>query len=160
MKYILPLPGGGWDLAGYIDYITTCRDAMPAEVFSFASDIRNFDLTSHQSLHDAWLEWFMIKECASGSRSENRSIQLECLFLGPYHDQYIELKYLDVDRYRFSFPGRQVANSTVAHGDLLMHEVRLEDGRVVHQMEFSNGAEFEICCRVFEHRLIKRKCQA
>lgn len=156
MKYITAVPRGGWDLSAYLHHIAACRDLLPSPVYSFASDVRNFDLTSHQSLHDAWLEWLVIKEPASGPRSEIRSIEVECRFLGPYHDQYIELKYLGVYRYKFSTPG-QDANPTVAHGDLLMHEVRLEEGWVVHQMEFSNGAELEIFCRSFEHRLVPKE---
>lgn len=154
MKYILALPSGGWDLAGYFQYIATCRDSLPATVHSFASDVRNFDLLSHQSLHDAWLEWFLIKELASGPRSDLRSIQIECRFLGPYHDLYIELKYLGVVGYKLIAPAREGIAPTVAHGDLLMHEVRSDHGRVVHQMVFSNGANLEICCHEFEHRLI------
>lgn len=156
MKYILSLPGGGWDFAAYFDYIENCRGSLSAAVYSFASDIRNFDLASHQSLHDAWLEWLVIKELASGSRSETRSTQIECRFLGPYHDKYIELKYLDVEHYELVSPVMEAVNSTVAHGDLLIHEVRLEDGLVVHQMEFSNGAQFEIFCREIEHHVVPR----
>lgn len=59
-------------------------------------------------------------------------MQIECRFLGPYHDQYIEPKYLDVESYELISSGIETVNPTVAHGDLLMHEVRLEDGWVVH----------------------------
>lgn len=39
--------------------------------------------------------------------------------MGPYHDQYIEPKYLDVESYELISSGIETVNPTVAHGDLL-----------------------------------------
>lgn len=155
MKYIQKLSDGGWELTGYFDYLNANRDQMPLEALTFAIDQRNYALTSHQSLHDAWLEWFLISEPASGSRTEIRSIQIECRFLGPYHDQYIELKYFDVYEYKI-IANQVAANPLVGHGDLLMHEMRMQGEYVAHEMVFSSGAVFEIVFRGFSHRLVSR----
>lgn len=156
MKHIRNLPGGGWDLADYFDYLNANQDKIPAEALAFALDRRNYDLTSHQSLHDAWLEWFLVSEPATGARSETRSIQIECRFLGPYHDHYIELKYVDVSEYKV-IAGQAPGSPLVGHGDLLMHEVRAEGAHVIHEMVFSNDTVFEIVCRSFAHRLVARQ---
>lgn len=155
MKHIRNLPGGGWDLTAYFDHLNANRDKMPVEALAFALDPRNYDLTSHQSLHDAWLEWFLVSEPATGARSETRGIQIECRFLGPYHDHYIELKYVDVREYKV-IASQPIANPLVGHGDLLMHEMRVEGSYVTHEMVFSNGAVFEIVCLSFSHRLVTR----
>ena len=156
MKHILNAPGGGWELSGYFNYLNSNREAMPTEVFEFALDQRNYDLTSHQSLHDAWLEWILVSEPATGARSEIRSTQIECRFLGPYHDQFIEIKYLGVSSYKLLSADQSSTNNAVAHGDLLMHEVRVDGAHVIHEMVFSNGATFEIMCQTFKHCLVAR----
>lgn len=156
MKHILNASGGGWELSGYFNYLASIRETMPPEVLQFALDQRNYDLTSHQSLHDAWLEWILISEPATGARSEIRSTQIECRFLGPYHDQFIEIKYLGVNAYKLISADQSATNRAVAHGDLLMHEVRIEGAHVIHEMVFSNGAMFEVTCQTFKHRLIAR----
>lgn len=155
MKYIQKLSGGGWDLTAYFTHLNASRGKMPAEALAFALDQRNYDLTSHQSLHDAWLEWFLVSEPATGARSETRCIQIECRLLGPYHDHYIELKYVDVQEYKV-IAGRAMANPLVGHGDLLMHEMRSERSYVTHEMIFSGGAIVEITFGSFSHRLINR----
>lgn len=155
MKYIKKLSGGGWDLTAYYDYLNANQEKFPLEASVFALDQRNYDLTSHQSLHDAWLEWLLVSEPATGARSETRNIQIECRFLGPYHDYYIELKYIDVGEYKI-ITGQAMSNPFVSHGDLLMHEMCIENSHLSHEMEFSSGAIIKIKSGGFSHRLIKR----
>ncbi|MBT9513547.1 MAG: hypothetical protein IV104_14510 [Acidovorax sp.] len=155
MKYIQQFPGGEWDLTAYFVYLNANQGKFPLEAINFALDQRNYDLTSHQSLHDAWLEWFLVSEPATGARSETRGIQIECRLLGPFHDCYIELKYIDVQEYKIT-AGRVTKNPLVGHGDLLMHEMRIERSYLIHEMVFSGGSIVEITSGRFSHQLINR----
>lgn len=155
MKHIRYSLDGGWDLSHYVLYLEASRENLPEEAFLFAADLRNYDLRSHQSLHDAWLELFSVRELSSGSRSETRIAQIECRFLGPFHDLYIELIYSGVTAYRVEMPDAS-GSGAVAHGDLLMHEVRAEESRVAHEMVFSRGGRIEVLCQGFLHRVIPR----
>ena len=64
MRFILEQLGGPIEYGRYAEYLTTIRERLPANVYEFASNPANFDLTSHSSLHDAWLESFSIIEPA------------------------------------------------------------------------------------------------
>src|SRR5258706_8378391 len=99
MKYIKDASGGGWDLKSYFGYLDDIKDRLPADLFAFARNADNYDLMSHQSLHDAWLNSVLMIENATGSRSEIRKVSIECRFLGPYHDLEIILLYSNVSRY-------------------------------------------------------------
>lgn len=159
MEYISHHPGGGWDTKGYFQYLAEVQALLPPEVFSFAADPRNYDLNSHQSLHDAWLESLTIAEPAAGARSEIRSIQIDCCYLGPYHDLRIHLSYRGVSDYSLTTPSgtRSPPTNSVGHGDLLMHEVRTgAAGQIIHELQFSRGSVFLISCESFTHRLERR----
>ena len=160
MKHVINLPGGGWDLKRYFQYLAEVEKQLPLEVFAFASDPRNYDIESHQSLHDAWLECLSITEPAAGMRSEVRNIRIDCRFLGPYHDLDIHITYFDVAEYSLTNPAGFLTPPTVAvgHGDLLMHEVRRDDGggAIVHELLFSRGSVFKITCATFYHRVEAR----
>ncbi|BBB68479.1 hypothetical protein UNDYM_4226 [Undibacterium sp. YM2] len=144
-----------FDFSSYQRYLQEHRDLFPPDVYAFAIDTGNYDLRSHQSLHDAWLERFCISEPASGERSEIRTIQIEASFLGPYHDLKIHLVYSGVIEYSIMTP-QDFAHppfATIGHGDLLIHEVSLTDDNqaVVHEWYFSRGSVFRIVCKTFRH---------
>ena len=146
----------GWQLDSYFEYLASVRAQMPPAAYSFASDRRNYDLSSHQSLHDAWLEYLAIREPSSGERHELRRIEIECVLLGPYHDKEIVLTYLDVASYALKTPKEFAAppSADTGHGDLLMHEMRSDStGLIVHEMVFSRGSEIVITARDFRHQL-------
>jgi len=147
MKYIKSIPSGGWDLDGYFEYLRDNEKKMPRCVFDFAIDKENYSLDGHKSLHDAWLDCIVVSEPAEGSRSEIRRVEIDCKFLGPFHDLHICIKYIGVMGYKLlaGFDGGQRG-----HGDLLMHEVRLDGGdNLVHEMIFSSGGSLEIICKSF-----------
>jgi hypothetical protein len=163
MEYISHLPGGGWDLQGYFQYLTEMQGRLPPDVFRFAADSRNYDLISHQSLHDAWLESLTITEPATGARSEIRGIQIDCCYLGPYHDVRIHLNYRGVSDYSLTTPTGVLSPpaTNIGHGDLLMHEVRIDaSGQITHELQFSRGSAFRISCVSFTHRLEQRDANA
>jgi hypothetical protein len=155
MKYIINDPNRGWLFDPYFSYIESIRARLPAHVYDFASNYDNFNLTSHQSLHDAWLDYLTVHEPASGDRKQFREIGIECCFLGPFHDLKIFLSYEKVHAFSLTTPEGFTGPPDYAtgHGDLLIHEVRLNDnGLVVHDMLFSRGSTFEIVCANLVHR--------
>jgi hypothetical protein len=156
MKYLLHSQEHGWQADPYFAYLRGIEAKLPAQVRAFATDVRNYTLHDHQSLHDAWLEECSIIEAAGGERRELRALEIRTRYLGPYHDMRIHLHYYGVRAYRLDTP-REFAGPPsyeAAHGDLLMHEVRLSDeGDVVHELVFSRGSVFEIACEYFEHRI-------
>lgn len=160
MNYISSLPSGGWSMDEYFKYLSMHKSKFSTAVFDFAANSQNYDLVSHQSLHDAWLEFFSIVELASGERSQVRVINIDCRFLGPYHDVQIYITYVDVLNYSLSGRSADHLNSTasVGHGDLLMHEVNVtERGSITHEMVFSLGGTFKIECRDIIHSVRSRE---
>lgn len=160
MQFIVEDPDGGWNLQPYFEYLLRVKHRLPPEVFAFAADSRNYDLTSHQSLHDAWLENLSISEPATGERSEVRGIQIDCRLLGPYHDFDICLSYRGVRDYNLVSPAAIDGPPSIGigHGDLLMHEVRLadDDRAITHELHFSRGSVLQITCATFSHSVRPR----
>src|SRR6266571_269868 len=106
MEHILNAQTEGIDFTGYSEYVESIRDKLPPHVYSFASNPEYFDLTSHSSLHDAWLEKITVQETAGGERSEIRQLTIGISLLGPFHDRRIHLNYFGVTRYSLVAPPR------------------------------------------------------
>lgn len=138
----------------YSRYVESIRDQLPSHVFAFASDSRHFDISSHSSLHDAWLDSLIVREVARGERQEIRRMEVAITLLGPFHDRWIRLHYNGVTRYTFSAPPRygEPRYEHTAHGDLLTHEIRLgENGLLIHELLFEREATFLIECSDIRH---------
>jgi len=154
MEHILNGNPGEIDFYPYRAYIESIREKLPPHVYAFASDIRYFDLQSHSSLHDSWLESFTVREAASGERQEIRRMEIAIALLGPFHDLRIHLHYTGVTRYSFIAPS-QYGNTRfdhTAHGDLFTHEIRLgHGGLLVHELLFERDATFLIECSDIRH---------
>src|SRR4051812_41651335 len=99
MKHILGKQPGEIDFGRYLAYVESIRERLQPDIYAFASDSRYFDLTSHTSLHDAWLESLSVQEVASGVRHEMRRVEISLCLLGPFHDRRIHLHYTGVSRY-------------------------------------------------------------
>lgn len=154
MEYIVNSETEGIDWKRYSRYVDSIRNQLPAHVFAFASDSQYFDLGSHSSLHDAWLESFTVREDSSGERHEIRRMEVAISLLGPFHDRRIHLRYSGVTRYTFVAPPRygEPRYEHTAHGDLLTHEVRLgRDGLLIHEFLFERDATFLIECSDIRH---------
>jgi hypothetical protein len=154
MEHIVNSETQGIDFTRYSAYIATIRDKIPEHVHSFASDSRYFDLNSHSSLHDSWLESLTVREVASGERKEIRRMEVAISLLGPFHDRRIHLHYSGVTLYTFGSPPHydEERFDHTAHGDLLAHEIRLgHDGLLIHELLFENDATFLIECADFRH---------
>src|SRR5690606_7438417 len=101
-------------------YLESVQGLMPPHVYKFASDSKHFDLSSRNSLHDAWLEEVSVRELATGDRHEVRRAEIEMRLLGPFHDRRIHLLYEGVVSYRWALPSVNGAPryEHTAHGDL------------------------------------------
>ena len=154
MEYILNDKPGEIDYWRYHAYVETIREQLPPHVYAFASNICHFDLESHSSLHDSWLETLTVREVASGERREVRRMEVAISLLGAFHDLRIHLHYTDVNQYSFLAPSRygETRYAHTAHGDLFTHEVRLGgNGLLVHELMFERGATFVIECSDIRH---------
>ena len=155
MEHIVNPSFAGIDFETYSAYVESIRHALPPHVYAFASDIRYFDFQSHSSLHDSWLEALTVSEPASGKRHEVRRLEIHICLLGPCHDLRIHLHYTGVTWYRFEAPphyGNDRFEKSVAHGDLLTHEIRLgHEGRLLHEILFERDATLLIECADIRH---------
>jgi hypothetical protein len=153
MEHIVNSETEGIDFGRYSAYIESIRDKLPPHVYSFASDPRYFDLSSHSSLHDAWLESVCVREVARGERHQIRRMEISIALLGPFHDRRIHLHYRGVTRYSLGAPPRygEPRYEHTAHGDLFTHEIRLgHNGLLIHELLFERDATFPD--RVFGHQ--------
>ena len=154
MEYIVNSQAEGIDFTRYSAYVASIQHKLPPHVYSFASDPRYFDLSSHSSLHDAWLETLTVREAAGGARHEVRRMEVALCLLGPFHDRRIHLHYTGVTRYSFTAPPRygEPRYEYTAHGDLLTHEIRLgHDGLLIHELLFERDAALLIECSDIRH---------
>jgi hypothetical protein len=154
MEYILNSETDGIDFDKYLKYLNSIQNRLPAHIYSFASDLRYFDLHSHSSLHDAWLDSIMTSEMTTGDRSQVRRIEIRICLLGAYHDRRIHLHYTGVERYVQEAPARhgEPRFDHTGHGDLITHEIRLgENGLFIHELLFERGATFLIECKDIRH---------
>ena len=157
MKYIY-YDEDGTHFDSYFKYLETVRDKMPPHVYQFASDYKYYNLDSHSSLHDAWLDYLKIIEPAQGDRKQNRTIEIQARFLAPFHDKRIYLTYKNVIGFELktpecfeTYPGSSFQREG-GHGDLYTHEIRIEeDSILVHEIEFFEGSNFVIKCRDIFH---------
>jgi hypothetical protein len=72
---------------------------MRSNIFDFASNPENHDLSSPNSRHDSWLESWSIAESAAAESHKQRSIRIDARLLGSRWDRYIHLTYKNVGRY-------------------------------------------------------------
>jgi hypothetical protein len=156
MKYVIP-QGGGGDYRPYLRYLESVKHLMPAHLFAFAANTKNYDLSSPNSLHDALLEEWNIAEVAlPNEKRSKRMIEIRVRFLGPQHDRHIRLTYKNVGHYTTQNPEEFESPPTgrVGHGDLLIHELTIvREGLFEHELRFSRGSVFSVQFTGFEHRI-------
>ena len=129
--------------SAYCAYLESVKGQLPQSAYDFAVASWHYDFGDHRSPHDGWLESLIISEPTSGERKEIRSIEIVARLFAAYHDGYIELKYFGVESYSLVFDTRDGSG----HGDWLYYEIRLsEQGRVLHEVEWSKGGLWLIEC--------------
>jgi hypothetical protein len=139
-----------WDLGKYLAHLQAIKSVLPETLYSFASDPKSYSLGSHTSLHDSWLNSLRIDENASGSRSENRWVDISLELLGPYHDFNIVLKYFRVSEYSI-----ELAKARNGHGDLLIHEVdAVGEGKFLHNLSFATGGRLRFIFEDFSYSVM------
>jgi hypothetical protein len=144
----------GLDFDNYFSYLPTVQDKFTHSAYQFASNPHHYDLSSHLSLHDAWLESFTVSEVATGERKQIRNIEITLCFLGPFHDFKFYLKYSSVSSYQSTFGHPESTNIPIptSHGDLLIHEMRISNqGHQEHELLFSSGSTIVIAFGEFSH---------
>ena len=156
MKYITYDETLGWDLRPYFSYLETVKSSMPAHLYDFASNPKHYYPASHVSLHDAWLEQFLIREIPDAVQEKKKITEITTSYLGPFHNLTIHLTYRCVVGYALTAPQhsfRQPPTQT-AHGDLIVHEMRvIGQDLFEHELEFRKGAVFVIQFEDFQHRI-------
>lgn len=151
MRYLEP--GSGIpDWPGYLAYLHSIRPRLPEHVWHFAADDGHYNLHERRSLHDAWLMQCSVQESAEGPRLEIRQTDIRLTLLGSWHDRHIHLHYLGVRHYSLTQPPQAQAK-THAHGDVLMHELTLDEtsGLLLHELVFAHGARWHIACQDMRH---------
>lgn len=85
-------------------------------------------------------------------------MEIVAIFLGAYHDGFIELTYKHVQAYSLAFTRGAVGAAaerarTRGHGDWIIDEVLLaDDGSVSHEIEFDLSSRWEIRCKDIVYR--------
>jgi hypothetical protein len=128
----------------------------------FAMAEWHYDSRDPRCPHDAWLEAVTISERADPADIARRSLQIRVRLLGAYHDGFIELTYVEVESYTLDLPHRrpQSAERHPSHGDWLIDEISFSrHGKIVHEIEWSNGGHWIIECNDIEYRWISNDSQ-
>jgi hypothetical protein len=142
VKHLQRGASGAWQFDPYFANLATVRERLPEHVYAFAADWAHYALDSPQSLHDAWLEELVLAEAAPARRPDERTTKLTLRLLGPMHDRIQVLQYHGVRAYRL-----EAGMTARGHGDLLVHEVRLNELEVlVHEILFATGARIVVEC--------------
>ena len=148
MKRISKDETGAINFDNYFSYIKSIKEKLPEAVYNYAVSYDHYNLSSHTSLHDAWLERYEVKEVASGSRNENRKIEIFVEFLGPFHDKRLKFHYKGVSQYR-----GEATDCIKGMGDLNFHEFsKNEDNSIKHVFYFVNGSVISVSFTDFEYQ--------
>jgi hypothetical protein len=134
-----------WQAAwsAYCYYLDSVAEQLPQSAYDFATAPWHYDFGDHRAPHDGWLESLIAREAAPGERKQNCSVEIVVRLFAAYHDGHIELNYFDVQSYSLSSSGMNASG----HGDWLHDEIRLsEEGRVLHEVEWSEGSLWLIEC--------------
>jgi hypothetical protein len=131
----------GW--SAYCAYLESVKGQLPQSAYEFATASWHYNFEDHRSPHDGWLEALEIREPALGERKEKRTLEIAARLFAAYHDGFIELNYSDVQNYSLA---SGITHGS-GHGDWLYDEIRLsEQGRVLHEIEWSSGGLWLIEC--------------
>jgi hypothetical protein len=110
----------------YFEYLRSVQHQFSSDLYAYASKLEHYSLDGKSSLHDSWL---------MTARFSYREKELTLEFLGAWHDRKLVLKYLGVKTYMFDL-NVQFRNGD---GDVLVHEFRIEDEFVTHEIAFHQG---------------------
>jgi hypothetical protein len=135
MKYVEVDPHTGdvsWD--AYFEYLRAVREDFPPELYSYAANGEHYCLDGRNSLHDAWL---------IGVQFGYRAQEVVLAFLGAWHDRKHVLTYVGVETYALDIDVQYRSGDR----DIVIHEFRVDDGLVTHEIVFSTGKSIVIRSR-------------
>src|SRR5919108_4560428 len=72
--------------SAYESYLRSIRDALPPEVYEFATQSWRYDPTDHRCFHDSWLDELAIREVPRQPAHDVRHLTISLTVLGAYHD--------------------------------------------------------------------------
>jgi hypothetical protein len=135
-----------WKLYG--QHLKAISNKLRPATRAFALAEWHYDPTDPRCPHDAWLEATTLSETVTSDDAQRRQLAVKIRLLGAYHDGHIELTYDGVIGYCLDFPPVDLCReANRGHGDWLVDEVRFSDrGKVLHEIEWANGARWYIEC--------------
>ena len=137
----------------YEQRLRRIKKRLPASVQEYALADWHYNFADHRCPHDAWLEHIIVRELATGERSEIRSLEIEIKLLGAYHDGHIVFQYQDVESYSLDQPHRigKWQTNQKGHKDWMVDEVNLSShGYVLHEIEWLDHGHWLIESKSFE----------
>lgn len=143
MKYIVRDENGSFDLRRYEEYLDRkCSQLDGLIEGERLTSLERFDLSGPASFHDARFEG-LSADVQSGNASDGcRRVSLR--LKGAYFDRYFLLTYEQVSFLSIGVPDQ--------NADLLVHEVRDEDGGVVHELLFDGPRTITVACERLEFK--------
>lgn len=141
MKYIFRDENGAFELSKYEEYLDRERNVLVGLIQGQELlRIDRFVPADGGSFHDARFERFVAdKGSPKPGGGAPQAPRLELRLKGPFFDRHFELTYDGVESCSFEMPSPE--------DDLLMHELRLDEGRLVHELWFDHENAIVITCR-------------
>ncbi len=134
----------------YRAYLAEVAEQIPQSARDFALADWHHNFKDSRAPHDAWVDQVLVYELATGDRQEERQCCIKLRLLGAYHDGYIEIEYINVNRY-------SLGSEYSSHGDWRFDEVRLsENGDVLHEIEIG-GTTWMIECEDIRYSWLPMK---
>jgi hypothetical protein len=146
------LTAGREDWLKYLSYLDSVWSSLPPGTKTFVREEWFYEHDDHRCPHDAWLQDLRVEEHASGDRQQYRTLQIKIRLLGAYHDHQLEFVHKNVIEYEAR--SKNTKRPRVAHGDFLWNEIRYEEGKVVHELIFSEDSSWVIKCSDIDYSWI------
>jgi hypothetical protein len=130
----------------YFKYLKSIYNLMPDGLYQFSSNPARYDLSTSDTLHDAWVKSFLLEKTYPDGNLSIANVSLE--LLSPCWKKIYKLSYGNVKSFDFyNQPDKWLDRAT----DLIVHEVGLEDsGDFYHQFIFDRGVNLNIKFCQFE----------
>jgi hypothetical protein len=135
MQYVEIDPDTGvvsWD--AYFDYLSSARTEFPPQLYAYAANREHYSPDGRNTLQGAWL---------IGVQLGYRAQDVVLAFLSAWHDRKHVLTYVGVEAYTLNIE----VDYSAGNRDLVAHELRVEDGLVVHEVAFRTGKTLRVTCR-------------